>query len=165
VIPGVERRRLEPHADQRGTLTELWRSSALPFQPQQLIVTASAAGSLRGMHLHLKQLDLMHVVSGRVFIALIDLRADPVEKDELWLDGTETILIPPGVAHGYATPERAVVLYLLSLESDGADEFGFRWSDPEAAIDWPVTAPLLSARDSNAGTLRAARALARSRPV
>ena len=163
MIAGVERRTIEPHADARGSLRELWRASIQPFRPRQLIISSSEAGTLRGMHVHFRQSDLLHVVSGRVFMALLDLRQDPAIKDELWLDGGETLLIPPGVAHGYATPDAATVLYLLDRESDGSDEFGFSWADPQAAIDWPVRAPILSERDGKAGSLRSAIALARTR--
>jgi dTDP-4-dehydrorhamnose 3,5-epimerase len=163
MIAGVERRTVEPHDDARGSLRELWRASIQPFRPQQLIISSSEAGTLRGMHVHFRQSDLLHVVSGRVFMALLDLRQDPAIKDELWLDGGETLLIPPGVAHGYATPDAATLLYLLDHESDGADEFGFSWADPQAAIAWPVQSPTLSERDSSAGTMRSVMILARSR--
>jgi len=115
------------------------------------------------MHVHLRQADLLYVVNGRLFIALLDLRSDTGPKDELWLDPNESLIIPPGVAHGYAALEPAVVLYLLDHESDGSDELGFAWSDPEAAIGWPVRDPILSERDRTAGSMRAARALVRDR--
>lgn len=163
MIPGVERRQLEPHSDPRGTLTEIWRASVQPLTPQQLIVTASAAGALRGMHVHIRQADLCHVVSGRAFMALVDLRTDTQPKDTFWLTNGDSLLIPPGVAHGYTTEEGVVMLYLLTHESAGTDEFGFSHSDPDAAIAWPVARPTLSDRDRTAGSLRAARDLVRAR--
>jgi dTDP-4-dehydrorhamnose 3,5-epimerase-like enzyme len=36
-----------------------------------------------------------------------------------------TIAIPPGVAHGFYTEEGCVLLYALSEEYDGTDEYGF----------------------------------------
>jgi dTDP-4-dehydrorhamnose 3,5-epimerase len=163
LIPGVERRQLEPHSDPRGTLTEIWRASVQPFTPQQLIVTSTAAGALRGMHVHLRQADLCHVVSGRAFMALIDLRTDGLTKETFWLTNGDSLLIPPGVAHGYTTSDGVVMLYLLSHEGDGTDEFGFAHADPDAAIAWPVATPTLSDRDRRAGSLRAARDLVRTR--
>ena len=163
MIPGVERRTLQAHADTRGSLEELWRASVQPLGAAQLILTASAAGALRGMHVHFRQSDLLHVVTGRIFMALVDLRSATPAKEELWLGDTETLLIPPGVGHGYATPEPATVLYLLDRESDGSDEFGFSWADPDAAIGWPLRTPVLSERDRTAGSMRAAQVLARER--
>ena len=152
-IPGVERRTLEPHADARGTLRELWRGSVQPMEVRQVLVTASNPGALRGMHYHLRQADLCYVAAGRIFLALVDLRSTELTADELWLDGTGSVFIPPGVAHGYATTEGATVCYLLTQEVDGSDEFGFRFDDPQSKIRWPVTAPTLSARDREAGSL------------
>jgi dTDP-4-dehydrorhamnose 3,5-epimerase len=115
------------------------------------------------MHYHLRQSDLCHVVSGTLFMALVDLRTDPPVKEELWLDNSESIFIPPGVAHGYTTENGAIVCYLLTDEIDGSDEFGFRYDDRDAAIRWPVASPRLSDRDRDAGTLAAAASAVRAR--
>jgi len=163
VIPGVERRALAPHSDARGTLREMWRRSSQPIEVRQVLVTSSTAGALRGMHYHLRQSDLCYVASGNIFMALVDLRSDPPLKEELELGDSESILIPPGVAHGYTTEEGAIVCYLLTEEVDGSDEFGFRYDDRDAAIRWPVAAPRLSERDRDAGTLSAAAAAVRAR--
>jgi len=156
VIPGVQRSGLVAHPDARGTLREIWRRSSQRIDAQQVLVTRSVGGALRGMHVHLRQSDLTYVISGRVFMALADLRTDPLSKEELWLDESESLFIPPGVAHGYATESGATMLYLLTEESDGSDEFGFRFDDPEIGIAWPVVSPTLSERDRKAGTVRAA---------
>lgn len=161
-ISGVERHRLEPHTDPRGTLRELWRRSVQPVELLQVLVTSSNAGSLRGMHYHLLQSDIVYAASGRIFLALIDLRVETAPREELWLEQDETVRIPPGVAHGYATDAPAIVMYLLTSEADGSDEHGFRWDDPDAHIGWPVAKPTLSARDLNAGTFKDACARVRS---
>jgi dTDP-4-dehydrorhamnose 3,5-epimerase len=155
-IVGVEYRTLEPHTDARGTLREVWRGSRQPFEVRQVLATTSNAGALRGMHYHLHQADLCYVPVGRVFMALVDLRTEPHAKEELRLSDGESVLIPPGVAHGYVAETDATVCYLLSAEVDGSDEFGFRFDDPEAGIRWPVARPILSARDRDAGTFAAA---------
>lgn len=156
VIPGVERRTLEPHTDDRGTLREVWRGSRQPFEVRQVLATASRVGALRGMHYHLRQADLCYVPVGRVFMALVDLRAQPYLKEELRLSEGESVLVPPGVAHGYVAEVDSTVCYLLSVEVDGSDEFGFRFDDPAVEIRWPVARPILSARDRDAGTFAAA---------
>jgi len=163
VIPGVERRSLVPHTDVRGTLRELWRRSTQPLEVRQVLVTTSNAGALRGMHYHLRQSDLCFVPAGVIFMALVDLRSDQRAKEELWLGDGDSILIPPGVGHGYVTEEGATVCYLLTEEVDGSDEFGFRYDDPDAAIRWPVAKPTLSQRDREAGSLADAAAMVRDR--
>jgi dTDP-4-dehydrorhamnose 3,5-epimerase len=127
-----------------------------PIEVRQVLVTSSNPGALRGMHYHLRQSDVCYVAAGRIFMALLDLRGDPLVKEELWLDDADSLLIPPGVAHGYAMETSATVCYLLTEEVDGSDEFGFRFDDPLAAIRWPVSGPTLSARDRDAGPLSAA---------
>lgn len=161
MIPGVERRDLVAHADERGTLREIWRRSVQPLEMRQALVTVSLPGALRGMHYHLRQEDLCYVSHGRVFMALVDLRSTDADAETFWLDSGASLLIPAGVAHGYATVEGATMTYLLTTEVDGSDEFGFRYDDPEARIAWPVATPTLSARDRGAGTLAAARAAVR----
>ena len=37
---------------------------------------------------------------------------------------------------------------------DGQDEFGIAWNDPDLAIDWGISEPIISARDSNNPFLR-----------
>jgi dTDP-4-dehydrorhamnose 3,5-epimerase len=96
-------------------------------------------------------------------MALVDLRSDPPSKEELRLGDSESILIPPGVAHGYASEKGAIVCYLLTEEVDGSDEFGFRYDDGDAAINWPIAAPRLSDRDRDAGSLVAAASAVRAR--
>ncbi|OLC54706.1 MAG: hypothetical protein AUH85_11115 [Chloroflexi bacterium 13_1_40CM_4_68_4] len=162
MIPGVERRSLVPHTDARGTLRELWRRSSQPLEVRQVLVTTSNAGALRGMHFHLRQRDLCYVPVGLIFMALIDLRGEQPTKDELWLGDGDSILIPPGVGHGYVTEKGATVCYLLTEEVNGSDEFGFRFDDPDAAIRWPIARPTLSQRDSDAGSLAAAAATVRA---
>jgi len=162
-IPGVERRPLEPHTDARGTLREVWRGSQQPLSFRQVLVTTSRRGALRGMHYHLRQSDLCFVPAGAVFMALLDLRREPHTKEEFSLAAGESVLIPPGVAHGYTAPEDATVCYLLTEEVDGSDEFGFRYDDPAARIAWPVKDPILSERDQSAGTLAQAVAAVRGR--
>lgn len=161
MIPGVERRRLEPHPDERGTLRELWRGSRQPLVVRQVLVTSSKAGALRGMHYHLRQTDLCYVTRGRVYMALVDLR-DGSAKEEFRLDENESVLIPAGVAHGYLAEVDATMCYLLTEEVDGSDEFGFRFDDPAAGIRWPATSPILSARDRDAGDFASAHAAVRA---
>jgi len=160
-IPGVEHHALEAHSDERGTLRELWRASVRPLRIRQVLVTSSAPRALRGMHYHLRQSDLCYVSAGAVFMALVDLRRPDHRSGALWLGQGESVLIPPGVAHGYTTEQGATVMYLLTEEVDGSDEFGFRFDDPAAAIQWPVDDPRLSARDREAGAM--ARAVAHVR--
>ena len=103
------------HADARGSFRELWRASAYPSAgiPAELSgvsgsrfvqanLSVSAAGVLRGLHYHRRQLDRWIVATGRAFVALVDVRpaatgdgAAVVETRELGAD--EWVEIPAGV--------------------------------------------------------------------
>ena len=58
------------------------------------------------------------------------------------------LYIPPGFAHGFCVlSEEAGFLYKCTDMYSPADERGIIWNDPELAIAWPITAPLLSPKD------------------
>lgn len=155
------------HADARGSFRELWRAAAdgavaadgAPFVQANL--STSAAGVLRGLHLHRRQLDYWVVSAGRAFVALIDVRPllggaavpAPVETRELGPD--DWVVIPAGVAHGFLAIEPLELLYLVTNLYDGSDELGFAWDDPAVGVPWPAIPgspggrPMLSQRDAS----------------
>jgi dTDP-4-dehydrorhamnose 3,5-epimerase len=63
--------------------------------------------------------------------------------------------IPEGYAHGFvALSDRVVFQYLCTAAYSHADDAGIRWNDADLAIDWPVSAPLLSDKDARLPFLR-----------
>ena len=187
-IPGVRYGTVQRHADERGAFRELWRESTVgriepghagaapDAEPRfvQANLSTSAAGVLRGLHVHRRQLDRWVIATGRAFIALVDVRAmlagaprPGVETRELSAD--DWVEIPAGVAHGFLALEPLELLYLVTNEYDGSDERGFAWDDPVAAVPWPVAPaardgrPILSARDRTNPSLEALVAELRAR--
>jgi dTDP-4-dehydrorhamnose 3,5-epimerase len=178
-IPGVAWGRLVRHEDSRGSFRELWRARAfdalepsaagLPSdQPVRFVqsnLSVSAAGVLRGLHLHRRQLDHWIVAAGRGFVALVDVRPmltggpRPI-VDAREVDADTTVSIPTGVAHGFLAIEPLELIYFVTNEYDGADELGFAWDDPVAAVAWPIVPgtpdgrPILSDRDLGNPSLR-----------
>ena len=171
-IPGVSWGNVERRADSRGSFRELWRASNEPENAfVQANVSISAAGVLRGLHVHRRQVDRWIVTAGRAFVALVDLRrvlggsdgaADrtldiAVETREVEAD--TTITIPAGVAHGFLALEPLELIYLVTNEFDGSDEHGFAWDDPAAGVPWPAVEatadgrPILSDRDQSSPSL------------
>lgn len=159
-LPGVRYGAIVRHADARGSFRELWRAGDFPGEPfVQANLSTSAAGVLRGLHLHLRQDDLWIVADGRAFVALVDLRpmldgsgtAPLIETRELGAD--EWVEIPTGIAHGFLALDPLQLIYLVTNGYDGSDELGFAWDDPAVAVDWPPLAgtpdgrPILSDRD------------------
>src|SRR3989442_9128488 len=125
----------------------------------QANLSSSAAGVLRGLHYHRRQLDYWVVASGRAFVALVDVRPlttrtgnrGVVETRELAAD--QWVVIPAGVAHGFLALEPLELLYLVTNEYDGSDKLGFAWDDPAVGVPWPSVPgtpdgrPVLSDRD------------------
>lgn len=170
-IPGVTWSTLVRHEDERGSFRELWRArgfddlapdaaglpagTAVRFVQSNLSV--SAQGVLRGLHLHRRQLDHWVVTAGRAFVALVDVRpmlrgGRPI-VDAREVPADTAISIPTGVAHGFLAMDALELVYFVTNEYDGADELGFAWDDPDAAVPWPTVpgtadgGPILSARD------------------
>src|SRR3989442_3133215 len=101
----------------------------------QANLSSSAAGVLRGLHYHRRQLDYWIVATGRAFVALVDVRPmidgsgrPVVETRELVAD--EWVVIPAGVAHGFLALEPLELVCLVSNEFDGSDAHGYDWDEP-----------------------------------
>lgn len=161
-LEGVLRCRLQRHDDERGSFTELWRSSWLDgVEPQRFVqanLSRSRSGVLRGLHVHQRQADLWIVLEGTPFVALVDLRDAISGQGEahsvsLELSASDALYIPPLVAHGFYASTDIVLNYLVTQEFDGSDETGFAWDDPSAAVTWPTAEPILSERDKSAPSL------------
>ena len=178
VLPGVRFGATVRVEDRRGSFREFWRASAFGVidpadagQPDghptfvQGNLSTSATGVLRGLHHHRRQLDYWIVISGRAFVALVDVRpvldgrreTPTVETRELAED--EWVVIPAGVAHGFLALEPLRMMYLVTNEYDGSDELGFAWDDPAVGVPWPAAPgsadgrPILSDRDRSNPTL------------
>jgi dTDP-4-dehydrorhamnose 3,5-epimerase len=174
-LPGVRYGAIQRHGDSRGAFRELWRASAFPTltvadtgapagsEPRfvQANLSTSAAGVLRGLHYHRRQLDYWVVASGRAFVALVDVRPlldgsgarAVVETREL--AENDWVVIPVGVAHGFLALDPLQLVYLVTNEFDGSDELGFAWDDPAVGVPWPPVPstadglPILSERDQS----------------
>lgn len=158
-IAGVSKFKLKAHADNRGSLTEYFRGCwSSEYQPLQWSVTTSSRNVLRGMHVHLWRCDYLFVLSGEMTLGLCDIRPESPTFMHSWLgslnfEQPQIWLIPPGVAHGFYTPEDCMYLLGTSTYWSMDDEFSCLWNDPELDLSWGVETPELSSRDANAGSL------------
>jgi dTDP-4-dehydrorhamnose 3,5-epimerase len=161
-LPGVMRRDITFHDDDRGAFGELWRdgwTSPLGDPMRQANLSLSEPTVLRGLHYHRRQADLWIVAGGHPFIALVDVRpavagiGAPVVETVEARPG-EAFYLPSGVAHGFYAQDAITLVYLVTNEYDGSDELGFAWDDSDAAVPWPDRSPILSSRDSAAPPLQ-----------
>lgn len=146
MIEGVRVRRLEPHVDERGSLTELLRSDWPEFEGfGQALVTLNRPGVIRGWHAHRRQTDVIVVISGRALVALYDAReASPTRGalEDHVVDGAGpiAIFVPPGVYHGYRTigdgPALIVNFPTEVYDQRDPDELRIPHDSPEIGYDW-----------------------------
>ncbi len=155
--------------DQRGSFRPLFAQrfhaeAGYTHTWAEMNVSETEAGCIRGLHLQdpEPQAKLITVISGTIFDVAVDLRPGANfgkwESFRLSAEHAEEpsqIYLPPGFAHGLATPEGpATIAYLVSTPWNPETEQVLRWDDPTLNIPWPLAAPKLSPRDSNGCELR-----------
>jgi dTDP-4-dehydrorhamnose 3,5-epimerase len=146
---------LKPHADERGRFVEIFRKEWFPQRPWRAIQSnhsESAAGVLRGLHYHHRQVDYWYLFAGHIRVGLADLRRrSPTFGHTVVIDmraeERQGLYIPVGVAHGFVALTRASLMYIVDAYYDGADEHGVAWNDPTLNIEWGIDGPVLSDRD------------------
>lgn len=155
---------LRTHPDERGDFTEFfrneWHESPAPVQWN---VSRTEPNALRGVHVHALHWDYLCVVAGEMVVGLHDLRPDTADLRRsvmLRLDGSrlQMLSIPPGVAHGFYSPQESLHVIGASGYYHPADHRRCRWDSPELGLDWPCAAPDLSPADRDAPSYRELRA-------
>lgn len=116
----------------------------------------SGRGTLRGLHFQKPpkaQAKLVMVLKGEVFDVAVDIRKNSATYGQ-WVGLTlsdkkpQILYIPVGFAHGFCVmSHEADFIYKVSDEYSPELDSGIRWNDPDIGIDWPISDPLLSAKD------------------
>jgi dTDP-4-dehydrorhamnose 3,5-epimerase len=160
-LPGVCELRPKIIRDARGFFMETYQRAK--FAEMGIADTflqdnhaASSRGTLRGFHyqLHRPQAKLCRVVEGEVLDVAVDIRLGSPHFGKwtsvlLSAKDQNQIYVPIGFAHGYlGLSEKVQFLYKCSDFYDPAGEYGVLWSDPALGIDWKVSDPVLSEKDS-----------------
>ena len=125
-------------------------------------VSRSARGVLRGLHYQWPnpQGKLVSVIEGEVYDVAVDIRHGSPTFGRwagvmLTADNHRHFWIPEGFAHGFCVvSEFATFSYQCTALYDREGDAGIRWNDAEVGIDWPVSAPLLSDKDTRAPFLK-----------
>ena len=153
--------------DSRGYFVETWQQEryaaagiGAPFVQDNH--SMSTCGILRGLHFQKTrpQGKLVSVSLGKVFDVAVDIRpGSPTLGQwygvELTQDNQWQLWVPPGMAHGFVvTSQVAHFHYKCTDYYYPQDEGSIRWNDPDLAVAWPVTQPLLSEKDNIAPSWR-----------
>ena len=153
--------------DSRGYFVETWQQEryaaagiGAPFVQDNH--SMSTCGILRGLHFQKTrpQGKLVSVSLGKVFDVAVDIRpGSPTLGQwygvELTQDNQWQLWVPPGMAHGFVvTSQVAHFHYKCTDYYCPQDEGSIHWNDPDLAVAWPVTQPLLSEKDNIAPSWR-----------
>ena len=159
-IPEVKLLQGRVFTDDRGMFREIFRSDTAPDRgiPAEFVqdnYSTSRAGVLRGLHFQYErpQGKLVSVLGGRIFDVAVDLRRGSRTFGkwagaELSAENGAQLWIPPGFAHGFLALEDSTVFYKCTAFYEPSLEATLRWNDPEVAVAWGTTDPILSAKDA-----------------
>lgn len=124
--------------------------------------STSKRGVIRGLHAQLSPPmgKLLWVISGEIQLVELDIRPNSPTYGQ-WIElllssaKPQLVWIPAGFANGFCVlSEVATVHYKCTAEWNQESEIAIRWDDPELAIPWRVSKPVLSQRDAEAVTFR-----------
>jgi dTDP-4-dehydrorhamnose 3,5-epimerase len=173
-LAGAYRIRMNPSADDRGFFArrfcaEGFRRRGLECDFVQRSVSFNLRrGTLRGLHFQAPpalETKIVRCTRGAAFDVIADLRAgSPTyarwHSEELSADNRVMLYVPKGFAHGFQTlTDDTEIDYEITPAYVPDAARGVRFDDPDLAITWPVSMPVLSAKDMGLGTLRSIRHL------
>lgn len=168
-LPGVKL--IEPtyFEDYRGYYCETYSSRTMAqmgihtvFVQDNHSMTAKA-GTLRGIHFQnnpVPQVKLVRCTRGTIKDVVVDLRKDsPTFKKwlavELSEENRKQLWIPSGYGHAFLTLEDGCeVQYKVTGLYEPTLDRAIAWDDPDIAIDWGISKPILSAKDLAAPRLQ-----------
>lgn len=155
--------------DHRGFFMEAWSKRAFEEAGlfydfvQDNFSSSTVKGTLRGIHFQRgdkAQGKLVRCQRGAVLDVAVDLRPQsPTYKKwvatELNEENKRMLLIPRGFGHGFLTLTDDVE-FMYKADNFYAPEAdaGIRWNDPELAVDWGISDPVLSQKDQNSPWLK-----------
>ncbi len=169
-IPDVIRVEAHALADRRGYFLETYRQSEFAAGGiRDLFVQDNYAhsirGVLRGLHYQKRprgQAKLVSVLRGEIFDVAVDIRQGSASYGRwvgtvLSAEQHQMLYVPDGFAHGYCVlSQEADVAYKVSVEYAPELDRGIIWNDPDLAIRWPVSDPILSEKDATLPPLHVA---------
>ena len=169
-IDGLLVVRWPTHGDERGFFRQTYQIGEIAEAMGREVVlrqgnhSRSAPGVLRGFHAEPWD-KLVYAVRGNVFAAVADIRPDSPTfgKAETFRlgdgEGGERIrlFISQGLANSFCVTGDVIADYLYDVSDywrEGLSKPSVAWDDPDLAVDWPVSDPLLSEADRANPTLR-----------
>lgn len=156
------------HQDERGFFLEAFQEERYQKLLNRKInfvqdnLSRSNKKVLRGLHYQIQQPQdkLVTVIHGSVFDVAVDIRTQSASFGQ-WFgtilndENHYQLFIPKGFAHGFCVlSEIADFHYKCTDYYNPKAEQGILWSDPNLAIDWPLSEPIVSPKDENYAYLK-----------
>ena len=149
------------HGDNRGNLRETFIKKIIKWD--ELIfdyATTSKKNVLRGFHFQskFKQAKYVTVLKGKILDYVIDLRERSKTfgksfKIELSDKNCKSLYIPAGFGHAYYSFSKLnIIYYKLSNYYHPKFEDGILWNDKTLKVKWPISKPIISAKDKKLKT-------------
>jgi dTDP-4-dehydrorhamnose 3,5-epimerase len=155
--------------DERGFFLETYQQKVfadhgIPYKFVQDNRSFSKKGVVRGLHFQKEpfaQGKLVQVITGKVLDVVVDIRPGSStfgQHASFILDGEKgnMLYVPEGFAHGFAALEDTVFVYKCTNFYNKAAESGIVWNDPQLAINWQLTNPVVSDKDQLLPTFQTA---------
>ena len=161
-LPGVQIVEPDVFGDERGFFLEsynleTYRAIGIDCHFVQDNHSFSTQGTLRGLHYQLPflQSKLVWVVTGAVLDVAVDIRRGSPTFGQ-WVaeilsdENRRRLFIPPGFAHGFCVLSPTThFMYKCDEFYHPETDRGLNWRDPDIAINWQVTQPILSSKDAD----------------
>jgi len=163
-LSGVWLVELELRQDERGFLARTYCEQEFGAQglntrwPQCNLTLTKKRGTIRGMHYQAEpkpEIKLIRCSAGAVYDVVVDVRSGSRtfgrwESFELTAENRRMLYVPGGFAHGFqCLSDNCELFYQMSESYFPELARGLRWNDPQAAIAWPISNPVVSERDRN----------------
>jgi dTDP-4-dehydrorhamnose 3,5-epimerase len=94
----------------------------MPDLPGDMNFTHMNPGIICGLHMHKKQTDYFSVAKGSIIVRLVYDDGQPEEKFVLSEHSHKTLVIPPGVWHGYKSLEPTILVFYIDHKFNTDDE-------------------------------------------
>ncbi len=119
----------DSHIDERGTLRFI-NGFDLTGVKRFYQVENHRVGFIRAWHGHAHEQKYMYVASGSVYVGVVDLKTEAIQKFVLSAEKPRILSIPGGTAHGFMNlSEHTKIIFFSTstLEESKKDDLRFPW--------------------------------------